>query len=679
MPCMRIADITLSNFRCFGPSPTTIKLRDLTAFVGTNGSGKTSILAALQRIFGTSRSERELTPEDFHCPLTEQTEEPVTERTLAIELTIQFPELEAEGDVNGDAVAECFRHMVISEEGTTPFCRVRLEGTWTASNIPEGDVEQHIFWITTAPDSDEEETKVEMRASDRSRIHVHYVPAARDPLRQMRHTSGSIMSRLFAAVKWTDAVKKQVETSSLQIQEIFGDEAGVGSIQTALTDNWKLLHDATAYSGVSLRPVSSRFEDLLQQVEAVFSPSPGGDDHTLDRLSDGQRSLFYLTLVAASLEIEDVALSADAEEGAFDIDRLDPPSLTVFAVEEPENHISPHFLARIMDMLQKLATSPRGQVVLASHSPSIMHRIKPEEVRHVRLDLESRTSVVNRIKLPKNDDESHKFVREAVRAHPELYFARLVVLGEGDSEEIVLPRVAEAHNLPIDRSFVSIVPLGGRHVNHMWRLLSALKIPFITLLDFDRERQGGGWGRIKYAVKELLAIGVPNKQLLTVQDDKGKESILSAAELDKMHEWPHDEPNMKKWLTSLEEFDVFAASPLDLDFLMLMKFSDEYHDSIEGGLGPSTKSKSTDNQAAIRAVLKQAGGDGSTYTPEELAEFPWYAYLFLGRSKPVTHLAALAEIKLDELRKRCPRVLSRLVERMKEMLQIAAAEDADAA
>jgi len=52
-------------------------------------------------------------------------------------------------------------------------------------------------------------------------------------------------------------------------------------------------------------------------------------------------------------------------------------------------------------------------------------------------------------------------VKEAVLAFPELYFARLVVLGEGDSEEIVLPRAARALGLAFDQTFVSVVPLGG--------------------------------------------------------------------------------------------------------------------------------------------------------------------------------------------------------------------------
>jgi len=54
---------------------------------------------------------------------------------------------------------------------------------------------------------------------------------------------------------------------------------------------------------------------------------------------------------------------------------------------------------------------------------------------------------------------------------------------------------------------VSFVPLGGRHVNHFWRLLNGLGIPYITLLDLDFGRPGGGWGRIKYALEQLLELG----------------------------------------------------------------------------------------------------------------------------------------------------------------------------
>jgi len=81
-------------------------------------------------------------------------------------------------------------------------------------------------------------------------------------------------------------------------------------------------------------------------------------------------------------------------------------------------------------------------------------------VRHFRLGDRARTAVVSHVSLPPDADEAGRFVREAVKAYPELYFARFVILGEGSSEEVVLPRLAEAMGLDIDRSFAAVVPLG---------------------------------------------------------------------------------------------------------------------------------------------------------------------------------------------------------------------------
>ena len=134
-------------------------------------------------------------------------------------------------------------------------------------------------------------------------------------------------------------------------------------------------------------------------------------------------------------------------------------------------------------------------------------------------------------------------MRGALLAYPELYFARFVLLVEGDSERIVLPRLAEALDLLIDPAFVAIVPLGGRHVQHFWRLLSELEIPYATLLDLDVGRDGGGFGRIKTAIENLIAIGEPKAELLARQMTVNS----SDDELGDMHTWTEIE-NLPGWV-----------------------------------------------------------------------------------------------------------------------------------
>ena len=78
---MFIERLILSNFRCFGASPFAIELSSgLTAFVGANGSGKTAVMLALQRMFGVTSEQRRVRHQDFHIALGESG--PVRQRSF---------------------------------------------------------------------------------------------------------------------------------------------------------------------------------------------------------------------------------------------------------------------------------------------------------------------------------------------------------------------------------------------------------------------------------------------------------------------------------------------------------------------------------------------------------------------------------------------------------------------
>lgn len=294
---------------------------------------------------------------------------------------------------------------------------------------------------------------------------------------------------------------------------------------------------------------------------------------------------------------------------------------------------------------------------MTSHSPAIVKRIEPTNIRYFRICKEHECTKVKSIILPDEEKEAEqfKFVKEAVLAYPELYFAKLVVLGEGDSEEIIIKKMIELKAESVDSSEISIVPLGGRHVNHFWRLLNYLEIPFITLLDLDRERDGGGWGRIKYAIQQLIKIGYDKNALL-----KTTKGILSDENFERMHTWDVAKTEiMSGWIERLKSYDVYFSAPLDIDFAMLQSFKDKYISALTSGEGPRIKdhgkiqdiviNEDTEDtlknvyedriKSDIKSTLKQEGGDGSTYTEVEKELMIWYSYFFLGRGKPTTHLS----------------------------------------
>jgi len=234
------------------------------------------------------------------------------------------------------------------------------------------------------------------------------------------------------------------------MQKAFISEGAISAIKDALTARWMALNADAADTQPSIVLTSRRFEEIVRNIGVVFQQTQGGFERGLNMLSDGQQSLFYFALAAAVFDVERQA--SFQAIGGFDSTRLSTPALTIFAIEEPENHLAPHYLARIIEQVRSLIGGYTAQAILTSHSPSVLSRVAPEEVRYCRRDLKTGVSYVKPISLPQGDVEAVKFVRGAMLAYPELYFAKFVVLGEGDSEQIVLPRLAKALQLNVDTS-----------------------------------------------------------------------------------------------------------------------------------------------------------------------------------------------------------------------------------
>lgn len=241
-----------------------------------------------------------------------------------------------------------------------------------------------------------------------------------------------------------------------------------------------------------------------------------------------------------------------------------------------------------------------------------------------------------------------------------------MTLAEGPSEQVILPRLFGVIGTETDLASISVVPLGGRYVNHFWRLLNELGVPFATLLDLDLGREGAAWGRIKYVVLQLRAIGVPDSALLEFSA-AGKTYSLTEAELSALHkkDFASSLPELRAWRDHLEQFGVFFSHPLDIDFQMLRHFFEAYQTAREEGTGPNIPKNADQRDEyfsdAIAAVAsKESIPLYKSQNEIPLEIFPWYRYLFLQRSKPSTHIMALTAISPETLAANAPPVLKRL-------------------
>src|SRR5262249_30877734 len=147
-------------------------------------------------------------------------------------------------------------------------------------------------------------------------------------------------------------------------------------------------------------------------------------------------------------------------------------------------------------------------------------------------------------------------------------FARFVILGEGASERLVIARLAEAMGVPLDASFVPVVPLAGRYVDHFWTLLRDLRIPYATLVDLDLGRAHGGAAMLRRMIEKLRDHG----------NDLAENYCVVLGLID-----PADLPHLTddallndneafNWVSALQQEGVFFSFPLDIDFAMLAAF-----------------------------------------------------------------------------------------------------------
>lgn len=654
---MWISKIRLKNFRSFGPEPTTVDLQsDLTGIIGLNSAGKTALLDAFRKVFGTSSAERVLLRSDFHIPKAASSDD-LEEISMFIEFFVHF-----ESNVDGCA-PELWESMIVDEPEGDPFCRIRLDGIWTRNALSiEGDINSTLSTVRVGEEDVEDEEKVLMPTRKRSLIQTLYVPALRRPSEQMRYASGSLLHRLFKHVTWSPDFEVQFKEKLAETDNLLKSENDFGNIQTKLQAAWKSFHNDERYKDSNLSVGGTELDTVLKKLEVNFSPGDVDRPYSIDELGDGYRSLFYLTLVTTLLSLE---AELDLEAGA-------KPCLTIVLVEEPENHIAPQLLGRVLRNLKNLGALPNVQVILSSHTPSIISRIDPEAIRHLRLDKTQYITKANSLVLPEKKDEAFTYIKEAVRNYPEIYFAQLVVIGEGDSEDVVFKRLMRAYNKDFDDNLISFAPLGNRFVNHIWRLLDDIEIPYVTLLDLDKERNGGGWGRIKYVLQQLIALGFSRRQLLTLAD----KSILPQKELLMIHKWDESLIDIQySWIKFLETYNVFFSKPLDLDFELLNAFTAEYQSTIPKNGGPDIPDKEKQPKEfgekvlkGIQATLKSEKATAVTYSKEEKELMTWYNYHFLGRGKPSTHMQALSGIEDSELKKRLPKTLISFFKRISELL-----------
>ena len=130
----------------------------------------------------------------------------------------------------------------------------------------------------------------------------------------------------------------------------------------------------------------------------------------------------------------------------------------LYILDEPDTHLHVKAQIELLSVLKDLS-SKGCQIIITTHSPFLINAIKPKQIRL----LFQPDSNVTKLKFLKDEPEtSDKILRQLGIENVYLYFAKKIVLVEGETEEAFLPRIYEKiYNVSLNSDLIKIINTRG--------------------------------------------------------------------------------------------------------------------------------------------------------------------------------------------------------------------------
>jgi len=156
----------------------------------------------------------------------------------------------------------------------------------------------------------------------------------------------------------------------------------------------------------------------------------------------------------------------------------------IIAIEEPESHLHPNAQKKLYSQINDIV----GQKIIATHSSYIAGSAKLKEIRSINR-ITSSLSIGKFLEPEFDSEDIRKIYRQVINTRGELFFSKLVILFEGETEEQALPITIKRHfsKSPIELG-VDFIGVGGSG-NYLpfIRFFEAFNIPYLIFSDNERE------------------------------------------------------------------------------------------------------------------------------------------------------------------------------------------------
>lgn len=444
---MFLSELVIQNFRTFGEGDNKLVLAlnpGLTAIVGENDTGKTAIMDAIRFVLGTRDQEFLRVDElDFHLP---------SDGARKNEITVRCKF----SDLSSSDVAAFTEYLSYVQSGGETISVLYVE--WHAVGRFKGT--QRFVTVETKSGANGDGPAFD--AETKALLCAAYLRPLRDAERALSAGRGSRLSQILQHTKKIkahgsdyDHTNPPADPATLSVlgiadfaNALLGAHAGISSARKRLNDDFlkelsffgDVLQGQISVSG-SRGDTSVRLRQLLEKLDLDLRD---GDKTTTANRGLGSNNILFMACELLLLDSE--------TEGH-----------PLLLVEEPEAHVHPQRQLRLMQFLQQRVLKARGdgqniQILVTTHSPNLASAIN---LNNLVLLSGGKAFPLGegKTKLLRSDYGFLRRFLDVTKAN--MFFARGLVIVEGDAENILLPALASLLGRDFSFNGVSVVNVGG--------------------------------------------------------------------------------------------------------------------------------------------------------------------------------------------------------------------------
>jgi len=456
---MFLSELKLWNFRKYGANEDKVGLdvpfkKGLNLLVGENDSGKTAIIDAIKYVLGTQSNDyQRIGEKDFYKPLSGN-------RKTELKIECVFSGLSSNE-------AAHFLEWLTFDKSNEYELRVRLKAKMVENRVIT-DIRAGI-----------EGADAQLDGAARELLRVTYLKPLRDAESELVPGYRSRLAQILKSHELFQVDNNEVhplvyfiKEANKQINNYFTKE----SIEINHDDRSKTISKTGNEISKNLNSFLNEFLSEGSDTKADFKISEVELSDVLKKLSlvidENTSGLGTLDLLFIATEL--LLLQEDFKD-----------SLNLVLIEEIEAHLHPQAQLRLIDYLQ--GSESKGQFILTTHSTTLASSIKLENLIICR-DNEVYPMGPKYTALSESDYSFLERFLDATKAN--LFFARGVILVEGDAENLLLPTISKVIGKPLHKYGISIVNVGStaflRYANIFKRMDNKiLNIPVAIITDLD--------------------------------------------------------------------------------------------------------------------------------------------------------------------------------------------------